>query len=817
MSVFRRCGCLLILWTMIAGLLDASYRPPRFSYFNKIRSGDVTFHQNGWPENSSIEVAQEIWSRQEDSMKSALERIIKPVFPRLIRTGSEADISPECQAAMLKMILGVRSLKTWALHMVDASGKLPNGLFSGTAATLGHFEQCLAVSVGDEDDGGFRGKYCYVKTAAPNLPRPTYNSSEIVEDSESILNWFYRNAYWIQQFGSRLGVCVPSHCTNEDISKMTNYAFSSINGAAKVLDCYVDEGWTFDGLQKVVICCVGLMLAFCLTCTIYELFSTTNKSSRTHLLLLNFSAIQNSGKIFKMSSSKRNIRCLYGIRTISCGWIVLGHIYFMTDLDSFARFASLRKLEDLFSSFLFTVVENFSLPVDTFFAITGLLLIWTSRDDELKPFSYRSWASQIFRRIYRIYPCYLLLHGLYILMPAFGQGPMWNEVFSNIRRNVYETSWTNLIFVNNFVQWSDNLMLHSWFIAVNMQLFIVGVPLAHALRRRPRLTSVIMAMASLLGCVVVCITLAVNEYPPAMLMMTAQYDKAVNFISYVYYMPYTHLGPFCMGMLLGYLLTEGYSPKLNTVQILLGNISALLLMAVSVFGAYPFRAGWPIDYKWIVLYGGFHRIVWTAGVCWFILTSVTGQGGIISAFLSADLFQPFSVLSFTVYLLHPALIIVYVALTKEIQQLDHFYMTVLFLGIWTLSHMAAYVMCTIAELPFAGLEKLLREKPMNNLKISTNKKQKESRRKDLVCIDGVASNFEGVMGQCEHESVGKVSHSIFRIIEQPTKTFFIGQDQHRLNRPHEHYYTKPTICGGLQPPQMTSGKLDSKTFAKYKF
>lgn len=32
--------------------------------------------------------------------------------------------------------------------------------------------------------------------------------------------------------------------------------------------------------------------------------------------------------------------------------------------------ASLRKLEDLFSSFLFTVVENFSLPVDTFFAIT---------------------------------------------------------------------------------------------------------------------------------------------------------------------------------------------------------------------------------------------------------------------------------------------------------------------------------------------------------------------------------------------------------------------------------------------------------------
>ncbi|OQR78077.1 nose resistant to fluoxetine protein 6-like [Tropilaelaps mercedesae] len=232
--------------------------------------------------------------------------------------------------------------------------------------------------------------------------------------------------------------------------------------------------------------------------------------------------INNSKKLFKVNSSKRDIRCLHGIRTISCGWIILGHIYFMTDIDSFTRFASLRKLEDLFSSFLFTLVENFSLPVDSFFAITGLLLMWTHRSSE--PFSYSSWASQIFHRIYRIYPCYLLLHGLYILMPAVGQGPMWNEVFSDIRRNVYKTGWTDLFFVNNFVHWNDNLMLHSWFIAVNVQLCILGVPLTHALQRRPYLTGIIMALASFLGCVIVCVTLSINEYPPAMLVMTTQYE-----------------------------------------------------------------------------------------------------------------------------------------------------------------------------------------------------------------------------------------------------------------------------------------------------
>ncbi|OQR80043.1 nose resistant to fluoxetine protein 6-like, partial [Tropilaelaps mercedesae] len=195
----------------------------KFTYFNKVRAGDITFHQKGWPENSSIEAARDIWAKQDNVMKSVLERAIKPVFPRLVRTGSEADISPECQAAMLKMIIGVRSMRTWALHMVDASGKLPNGLFSGTAATFGHFEQCLAVRIGDLDDGGFRGKYCYVKTTAPNLPRPAYNSSEIVQDHESILNWFYGNAYWIQQFGTRLGACVPSLCTDKDMNKMISF------------------------------------------------------------------------------------------------------------------------------------------------------------------------------------------------------------------------------------------------------------------------------------------------------------------------------------------------------------------------------------------------------------------------------------------------------------------------------------------------------------------------------------------------------------------------------------------------------------------
>lgn len=41
-------------------------------------------------------------------------------------------------------------------QVMDASGKLPNGIFSGTSAVFGNFDQCLSIVVGNQDDGGFR-------------------------------------------------------------------------------------------------------------------------------------------------------------------------------------------------------------------------------------------------------------------------------------------------------------------------------------------------------------------------------------------------------------------------------------------------------------------------------------------------------------------------------------------------------------------------------------------------------------------------------------------------------------------------------------
>ena len=135
------------------------------------------------------------------------------------------------------------------------------------------------------------------------------------------------------------------------------------------------------------------------------------------------------------------------------------------------------------------------------------------------------------------------------------------------------------------------------------------------------------------------------------------------------------------------------------------------------------------------------------------------------------------------YLLHPLPILLYVASTKEIQQLDHFYLVrsdrflydgdsasplrnitdlhflfkaIVFLGIWTLSHMLAYITHLIVELPFAGLEKLLKSKecrthvvelkfPMPNFSGPPGANPSETRADFTVCTGNQRYGFDSGM------------------------------------------------------------------------
>lgn len=91
-----------------------------------------------------------------------------------ISTRCGLDIGYTLQQASLQ--------QEWALRMIDATTKIPDGLLYGNLDSMGHWDECLTASSGT----GFIGKYCRVGLAFENPPAGIFNKYV----SRSHINYF---------------------------------------------------------------------------------------------------------------------------------------------------------------------------------------------------------------------------------------------------------------------------------------------------------------------------------------------------------------------------------------------------------------------------------------------------------------------------------------------------------------------------------------------------------------------------------------------------------------------------------------------------
>ena len=80
-------------------------------------------------------------------------------------------------------------------------------------------------------------------------------------------------------------------------------------------------------------------------------------------------------------------------------------------------------------------------------------------------------------RVLRILPIYLFILFIYwLLLPFFADGPVWDSQVSQGITNCERFWWTNLLFINNLYPWKlqDQCMFWAWFVAANMQFYVVA-------------------------------------------------------------------------------------------------------------------------------------------------------------------------------------------------------------------------------------------------------------------------------------------------------------------------------------------------------
>ncbi|GFS94908.1 nose resistant to fluoxetine protein 6 [Nephila pilipes] len=183
--------------------------------------------------------------------------------------------------------------------------------------------------------------------------------------------------------------------------------------------------------------------------------------------------------------------------------------------------------------------------------------------------------------------------------------------------------------------------------------------------------------------------------------------KVLHVLNHIHVYTPTHLGPYCVGMLLGYVLSRSKECKLNRSLVVLAWCCSLTVGLSSVLGLHRFSTGAESSRALAVLYAALHRSAFTCAVAWVLYACISGLGGPVNAFLSCASLAPFSRLSFMVYLLHPLVIWTRLGSLRERIATTHYDFMYEYLTNLVISFCAAVPFYLLLEAPLSNLDRML--------------------------------------------------------------------------------------------------------------
>ena len=634
--------------------------------------------------------------------------------PQLLSEGDEPrNISEECNAGAAKIMNMTDPVThlSMAVRMVDAMGKIGPGYFDGNFHASGSYDECLDIGPGDAE-------YCMgqLNITINNLTQP--------------LSWIY-------------SLCVPRGCTPADVALgIETVTFGLVKTKADGLYCVSTKRPPYKAGSIIMIVVCFVFGALVVGASVFDLFlqrlSTTDDTtanqiqgdevdkSQTQLtkkyryieFIVAFSLFKVVPQILSMKQPPSAITCINGLRVISMLWVILGHthlIALVTGLDNPFM------LKDVLSRFTFQAVGNAYFAVDSFFVLSGLLVAYLSMRQMKRKNGRFPFLSYYLHRYLRLTPTYaFVLFFIWLVGMHFTDGPNFSLVswdISSTYKNCEKYWWTNLLYINNFYPWKlgDECVDWSWYLANDMQFYVLAPLIISPLY-------FIVPIGLVISCVVIVISMLISG------VLAGVYDHQANQLAFyaygyvsnttedtqyqnlLYIKPWHRVGPYIVGLLLGYVL---YRLRLPTgkqyryikyfVFSILWALSAVFLIS-TLYGLYSSWHGEIPTKAENVSYITFSKFTWSLGLSFVIIGCHYGYGGLVNWFLSMKIWIPLSRLSYNAYLLHPFILMVVYGSERKSLYYQDYNMVVYFIGVAVISYGAAAVVSVFVEFPIGNLE-----------------------------------------------------------------------------------------------------------------
>uniref|UniRef100_A0A182W061 Nose resistant-to-fluoxetine protein N-terminal domain-containing protein n=1 Tax=Anopheles minimus TaxID=112268 RepID=A0A182W061_9DIPT len=329
-----------------------------------------------------------------------------------------------------------------------------------------------------------------------------------------------------------------------------------------------------------------------------------------HDILSCFDVGPNAASILSVEpASEDSLTCVHGLRLYSLLWTVLVHTYLQLFAVSENRFG--RKIAE--RSFLYQLVGNASFSVDTFFFISGLLIVYlylksvtksgqpasktvpaeesngaataghrdtsAGRDTTLRGASRKVCLSILYRYL-RLTPVYwfTIVTNEIILKWTYDRSVFTPGIIDHITCDRFW--WRNIFYVNNWFPFTEMCMIWSWYLANDMQFYVIAIVLLMISSRNFRLA---------VGLLFLCLggSWLLSIYFSLHYRYTYKVADPFESFDILYDKPWQRIGPYIVGMITGYILhRRPNAPRIvPPLRLLLWTVSTGILIAL-IFGVW---------------------------------------------------------------------------------------------------------------------------------------------------------------------------------------------------------------------------------------
>lgn len=215
-----------------------------------------------------------------------------------------------------------------------------------------------------------------------------------------------------------------------------------------------------------------------------------------------FSMLSSSKALFTTKRNPKDIYCINGIRSLSLIWIIFGHrygIFFYTPLINRSDINA-EWLPNYFSGF----VNSFHYAVDSFLVLGGFLVSISLLKKFEEEKRLQNVMYKVLRRLLRIVPAYAaMIFFIVSIAHHMGDGPFFKPFMHSISKSCETNWWAALLFIQNYYNPMDLCLTNTWYLSVDMQLFILSPILIYPLwRYRQTFLPIVAGLISLqIACV----------------------------------------------------------------------------------------------------------------------------------------------------------------------------------------------------------------------------------------------------------------------------------------------------------------------------